>query len=308
MNHQNFMWGIFKSSISWAFGFTLLLLIFWWIPSIFLAIFTDIGNGIIFFVYSKKIFLIFGGIFLITFSLEYWELKNLQKLKIKKKKEQLLEDLEQNRIFTTKKQLEYKRKLKEDLMRNESSISYGDFLKISEEIQKAKQRREKKEKLRKENFAKSQREKGLELFEGKWVDKKEIPKLKEIQIGLDKNFQNLSPYEFEKFIAKLFKAMGYETRVTRASNDYGIDVVAEKGNEKIAIQCKRYRPGNPVSNRDVQRLLGAMQLKNVQATHSILITTSHFTVQAREQAKECAIELWERRDLEKMVRKYLMKI
>lgn len=174
--------------------------------------------------------------------------------------------------------------------------------------QKAKQRRENKEKLARKRFAKSQREKGLELFEEKWVDKKEIPKLKEIQIGLDKNFQNLSPYEFEKFISKLFNAMGYETRVTQASNDYGIDVVAEKGNEKIAIQCKRYRPGNPVSNRDVQRLLGAMQLKNVQATHSILITTSHFTVQAREQAKECAIELWERHDLEKMVRKYLMKI
>ena len=102
--------------------------------------------------------------------------------------------------------------------------------------------------------------------------------------------------------------MGYETRVTQASNDYGIDVVAEKGNEKIAIQCKRYSPGNPVSNRDVQRLLGAMQLKSVRATHSIIITTSHFTVQAKEQAKECTIELWDRHDLEKMVRKYLMEL
>jgi len=180
--------------------------------------------------------------------------------------------------------IEQKKQIKEDLERNEFSYSYD------------------------REFEKSQREKGLELFEGKWIDKKEIPKLKEIQIGLDKNFQNLSSYEFEKFIAKLFRAMNYETRVTQASNDYGIDVVAEKGNEKIAIQCKRYRPGNPVSNRDVQRLLGAMQLKNVRATHSIIITTSHFTVQAREQAKECAIELWDRHDLEDMVRKYLMNL
>jgi len=61
------------------------------------------------------------------------------------------------------------------------------------------------------------------------------------------------------------------------------------------------------SNRDIQRLLGAMQLKSIRATHSIIITTSHFTVQAREQAKECAIELWDKHDLHKMVRKYLMK-
>lgn len=180
--------------------------------------------------------------------------------------------------------LEQKRKTKMDLERNELAHSYD------------------------KEFEKSQREKGLELFEGKWVDKKEIPKLKEIKIGLDKNFQNLSSYDFEKFIAKLFRAMGYETRVTQASNDYGIDVVAEKRNEKIAIQCKRYGPGNPVSNRDVQRLLGAMQLKNVQANHSIIITTSHFTVQAREQAKECAIELWDKQDLKKMVKKYLMDL
>lgn len=171
--------------------------------------------------------------------------------------------------------------------------------KIEERLKKEKQA---------EEFAKSQRKKGLELFESKWVDKKELPKLKEIQIGLDKNFQNLSPYDFEKFIAKLFEAMGYETRVTQASNDYGIDVVAKKENENIAIQCKRYAPGNPIGNRDVQRLLGAMQLKDIKANHSIIITTSHFTVQAREQANECAIELWDRHDLEKMVRKYLMKI
>ena len=182
-----------------------------------------------------------------------------------------------------------------------SDIEFGK--RIEKEEQRKKQRRKQKE-----SFEKSQLEKGLELFSGKWVDKKEIPKLKEIQIGLDKNFQNLSSYEFEKFIAKLFKAMNYKTRVTQASNDYGIDVIAEKGNDKIAIQCKRYAPGNPVSNRDVQRLLGAMQLKSVRATHSIIITTSHFTVQAREQAKECAIELWDRHDLEKMVRKYLMEI
>jgi len=174
--------------------------------------------------------------------------------------------------------------------------------------EKLRKIRDEKEKKERNTFEKHQRNKGLELFENKWVNKKDLSKLKAIQIGLDKNFQNLSPYEFEKFVSKLFKAMGYKTRITQASNDYGIDVVAEKGNEKLAIQCKRYASGNPVGNRDVQRILGAMHHRNVKATHSLLITTSHFTVQAREQAKECATELWGKEELHKMVKKYLMDI
>jgi len=153
-----------------------------------------------------------------------------------------------------------------------------------------------------------QEAKGLELFEGKWVKKQEIPRLKAMKIGLDNNFKDLSPYEFEKLVAKLFDAMGYETKVTKQSGDYGIDVIAKKEEYTIAIQCKKYDSKNPVGNRDVQRLLGAMQLKDVRATQGILVTTSHFTVQAIEQARECPIELWDKTDLHKMIRKYLMKI
>ena len=102
--------------------------------------------------------------------------------------------------------------------------------------------------------------------------------------------------------------MGYKTTLTPKGRDYGVDVIARKGEEVIAIQCKKYRANNPVGNRDVQRLLGAMQYRNIRATHSILITTSYFTVSAREQAEECSIELWDGRELKKMIRKYLMKI
>ena len=102
--------------------------------------------------------------------------------------------------------------------------------------------------------------------------------------------------------------MGYETKVTKQTRDFGIDVIAKKQGKTIAIQCKKYREGNPVGNRDIQRILGAMQLKSVKATHSILITTSHFTVQAEEQAKECAVESWNKEILHTLIKKYLMQI
>ena len=56
-------------------------------------------------------------------------------------------------------------------------------------------------------------------------------------------------------------------------------------------------------NRDVQRLLGAMQLRKVKANKAILITTSDFTVQAVEQAKETPIELWDGNYISSLLRK-----
>jgi HJR/Mrr/RecB family endonuclease len=229
------------------------------------------------------LFYLFGLSFFFIRPFKYFE--ELKELKMQK----LREEAQKQREDELKKELEEKKKEKE-------------------ERDKELEREQELARIELERQRKLQREKGLYLFEGKWVDKKEIPKLKEIKIGLDNNFKNISPYEFENFIAKLFTAMGYKTQVTKKSGDYGIDVIAKKDNDIIAIQAKKYHDGNPVGNRDVQRLLGAMQLKDVKANHSIIITTSHFTVQAREQAKECAIELWSKEDLHKMVRKYLMEI
>lgn len=48
----------------------------------------------------------------------------------------------------------------------------------------------------------------------------------------------MTPEEYEHYVAQLFKEMGYETNVTSYSNDYGVDVFAFKGEEKIAIQVK----------------------------------------------------------------------
>lgn len=53
-----------------------------------------------------------------------------------------------------------------------------------------------------------------------------------------------SPYQFEHFIAHLLKCMGYHSRVTQASADGGVDIIAhrdELGFEPpiIKVQCKQ---------------------------------------------------------------------
>lgn len=73
--------------------------------------------------------------------------------------------------------------------------------------------------------------------------------------------EELSGLEFEHFLAELLQAMGYKTRVTKATGDGGVDVVAYKdplGLEPpiIKVQCKRTlaTQGGP----NVQQLTGAL--------------------------------------------------
>lgn len=71
----------------------------------------------------------------------------------------------------------------------------------------------------------------------------------------------LSGHDFEYFVAELLQAVGYETRVTTASGDGGIDVIAHRdplGLEPpiIKVQCKRTLSTQGAPN--VQRLTGAL--------------------------------------------------
>lgn len=139
----------------------------------------------------------------------------------------------------------------------------------------------------------------------KWDTEKQIKKWKEIDIGLSNNFAHLSPYQFEEFVSELFQKMGYKTKVTKKSGDFGADVIAEKENERIVIQVKKYAKGNNVNPEEIQRTLGAMW--KFKADKAIFVTTSDFTVRAKEVQKEAPIELWNNKILQEMVRKYFIQ-
>jgi len=151
-------------------------------------------------------------------------------------------------------------------------------------------------------FEKQQIASGLIKYKDKWGNSEQVRRWKEIDIDLEHNFSRLSPYKFEEFIAVLFKKMGYETEKTPSTGDFGVDVVAKKGNETIIIQCKRYSHGTHVTPEEVQRTLGAMW--KYKADKAVFITTSSFTVRAAELDKGAPIELWNKQILHQMVRKY----
>ena len=153
-------------------------------------------------------------------------------------------------------------------------------------------------------FEKKQLAKGPVEYKGKWVSKEKARRLKEIDIGLENNFANINPYEFEEFIAKLFRKMGYQARRTRSVGDFGADVIAKRGDETVLIEVKKYAQGHNVTPKEVQRTLGAMWKH--KADKAVFVTTSDFTIAAGEIEKEGPIELWNKRVLHQMVRKYLI--
>lgn len=147
---------------------------------------------------------------------------------------------------------------------------------------------------------------GLYYYNGIWDEEETVKEMARADIGLKNNFQNLSPYEFEDFVADLFERMGYTTKVTSKSGDFGVDVIAENRVERIAIQVKRHKLSNKVGAPTVQKTLGSIHKANANKT--MIVTTSHFTGPAKEQARDGPIELWDKNILHNQVEKFFIQI
>ena|SRR6476660_7616444 len=98
---------------------------------------------------------------------------------------------------------------------------------------------------------------------------------------------SLSPTEFEHLISRIYKRRGYAARVTSATRDGGIDVIAIRdlatGREKLAIQCKHQR--EPVGRPDLQKLLGVISA-DPSYTGGVLVTSARFSGDAHEFASQ----------------------
>jgi restriction endonuclease Mrr len=104
----------------------------------------------------------------------------------------------------------------------------------------------------------------------------------------------LSPSAFERIVADLLKAQGYEgVEIGGGANDRGVDILCrDTDGSLIAVQCKRYDPNKPSGRvgAPVVQLLSAMALQR-HAHRGILVTTATFTDSARKQAYDFDIEL-----------------
>lgn len=100
----------------------------------------------------------------------------------------------------------------------------------------------------------------------------------------------MNPRQFEEFVCEHFRKQGYKAEITTYSNDYGIDVFAIKGKEKIAIQAKMYGNTTRKINRQmVMELHGAKDY--FDCTKAIIATDGFLLSDALEVAKKLQIEI-----------------
>jgi hypothetical protein len=103
---------------------------------------------------------------------------------------------------------------------------------------------------------------------------------------------NQSPSEFEHFVAEVWDSMGWDTQVTTASNDDGIDVIATKSGihqEKAAIQAKKYAPSNKIGQPDIQQY-DTLRRQDSSVDVVVVVTTSEFSKKAKELAERLNVK------------------
>lgn len=101
---------------------------------------------------------------------------------------------------------------------------------------------------------------------------------------------NFSPREFEEFVCELLDKQGYNVKLTKQTRDGGKDIIVVQksilGEFCIYVECKKYDTSRPISVSLVRELYGTVMVDN--ATAGMIITTSHFS----KDAKEYSLELY----------------
>ncbi|WP_127580781.1 restriction endonuclease [Paenibacillus koleovorans] len=129
-----------------------------------------------------------------------------------------------------------------------------------------------------------------------WMYMERVEKLKRSGIA---DIDKMDGRQFELYLGHLFRAYGYEVKVTRAAGDFGADLVVSKAEKKIVVQAKRHAQNVGISA--VQEVHGSKS--HYSATEAWVITNSDFTDAARELARSTGVRLINRGELVEMILK-----
>lgn len=113
-----------------------------------------------------------------------------------------------------------------------------------------------------------------------------------------KDFDNMSGLEFERYCGYILEKNSFsEIKITQASGDHGIDILAEKCGINYAFQCKCY--SNNVGNKAIQQAHTGKDLYHRDV--AVVMTNRYFTKQAQEEAKQLGVKLWDRNKLLELI-------
>jgi peptidoglycan hydrolase-like protein with peptidoglycan-binding domain len=85
---------------------------------------------------------------------------------------------------------------------------------------------------------------------------------------------NLTPTDYEQYCAGQLRLAGWSADTTKASGDQGTDIVAQKGDLRLVVQCKLY--SHPVGNKAVQEIAAARA--HERADYAAVVSNSRYTL------------------------------
>lgn len=109
----------------------------------------------------------------------------------------------------------------------------------------------------------------------------------------------LSEKEFGYLIMWLLGELGYEAQLENyAATEFGVDGVAVKGGEKVAVEAIRC----PKTHKVADSIIRIMQEKRGDCPKALVIATAAFTDSAKAEAEKAGVELWDSEVLQQKIR------
>jgi len=90
---------------------------------------------------------------------------------------------------------------------------------------------------------------------------------------------------YERRVGALLTNAGFDVRFTPASGDQGVDLLAERGGERVAIQCKHYAAA--AGNDAVQQVYAGARFYGAQ--RAAVVAPNGYTVAARQLAESLGV-------------------
>jgi restriction system protein len=142
---------------------------------------------------------------------------------------------------------------------------------------------------------------GAAVFSG-WVGLALCAKARRIAKYLNSGLREIDAMtgiDFEHFVAVRLRSAGYRVALTKVTGDFGVDLIASKGRQRIAIQCKRH--GRSVGPAAVQQVVAGALLH--RCTSTMVVSNQEFTPAAIQLARVHSCQLVGRTRLPKWGRK-----
>lgn len=92
---------------------------------------------------------------------------------------------------------------------------------------------------------------------------------------------------FEQLVMEIYTYYGYDIVKTAITGDQGVDLIMTKGDEKVAVQCKRYKKN--VNNKAIQEVFAGMHYYG--CNKSMVVTSSSYTHGGRNLASALNVQL-----------------